>query len=48
MSPPPADPDTMEQAAIRVIASLDISDVLNLSKPANAGQLTQLIQEITR
>lgn len=48
VAPQPVTPETMEQAAIRVIASLDTSDVLKLSQPTNAGQLTQLIHEITR
>lgn len=48
VAPQPATPDTMELAAIRVIASLDTSDVLKLSQPANAGQLNQLIQDIIR
>ena len=48
VSPHPTTPETMEQEAIRVIASLDTSDVLKLAQPFNSGQLSQLIQEIIR
>ena len=41
-------PEVMEQAAIRVIASLDTKDVLDLARPASADRLKGLIQEITQ
>ena len=48
VAPQPQTPDTAEQAAIRVIASLDTKDVLDLARPASADRLKGLIQEITQ
>lgn len=46
LTPPPDTPAQQEQEAIRVIASLNTGDVLNLARPASSSQLTNLIREI--
>ncbi len=40
-------PEVQELEAIRVIASLDDADVLDLARPAQSRKLTDLIREIT-
>jgi hypothetical protein len=41
-------PEVQELEAIRVIASMDDADVLDLARPGRSRELTNLIQEITR
>jgi hypothetical protein len=40
-------PEVQELEAIRVIASLDDDDVLDLARPESSRKLTDLIREIT-
>jgi hypothetical protein len=46
LNPPPVTPSQQEQEAIRVIASLNTEDVLDLARPGSAATLSTLIREI--
>ena len=46
VTPHPVTPSQQEQEAIRVIASLNTGDVLDLARPGSAAALANLIREI--